>query len=95
MKVSDWPASMWLPSTTTSSPSTSVISTGIGPWSVSARKRMPTSSSSTPWNTSAGTRCTRSSLCSPYASSGAIVTVNLSPATLPSNSRSRPVIRLL
>ena len=35
---------------------TSVISTGTGPWSVSARKRMPTCSSSTPMNTSLGTR---------------------------------------
>ena len=38
------------------SPSTSVTSTGIGPWSVSAKKRIPTSICSTPWNTSAGTR---------------------------------------
>ncbi len=85
---------MWLPSTTTSSPSTSVISLpNRGLTFVSIRwKRMPTSICSTPWNTSAGTRWTRSSLWSPYASSGVTVAENLSPATFASSLFSRPVL---
>ena len=88
------PASGWLPSTVTVSPSTAVTTTSSGPLAVCALKRAPTSGVAPSVMMLSGWRCTSDSCRGPKPFSGGTVTSNCSPALRPSSASSRPLAML-
>src|SRR5690606_20544744 len=88
------PASGWLPSTVTESPSTAVTTTSIGPLAVCASRRAPTRGAAPSGMMLRGWGCTSSGWRGPKPLSGVTVTSKRSPGERPSSASSRPATML-